>query len=32
MVKAYFREEEDIKWDFIYQRIRYTSYIINLAV
>jgi hypothetical protein len=32
MVEAYLKEEEDIKWDSIYRRIRYTSYIINLAV
>ena len=31
-IEAYFLEEEEIKWDFMYWRIRYTSYIINLAV
>ena len=32
IVEAYLREEEDIKWDSIYRRIRCTGYIINLAV
>jgi len=31
-VEAYLLEEEEIKWDFMYRRIRCTGYIINLAV
>ena len=31
-IKAYLLKEEEIKWDFTYRRIRYTSYIINLAI
>jgi len=32
MVEAYFKEEEDIKWDSIYRQIRCIGYIINLTI